>query len=442
MVSCPEPVIPNAAGNATMDLATKLQILSGAARYDASCAAGGGSAQARRRAGGAGGVGGICHSWTSDGRCVSLLKILLSNRCRYDCAYCVNRRSNDLPRAAFTPEEVVRLTLEFYRRNYIEGLFLSSGVDGSPDATVERMVRIAAELRRRYRFRGYIHLKMIPGVTPELVRQAGLLADRLSVNIELPSAAALAALAPEKNRDGILRPMQVIGNGCQECRLARRDRPPPFAPAGQSTQLIIGASPEDDRHILDLAQHLYRVFHLRRVYYSAYTPVNADARLPDPDSPPPLLREHRLYQADWLLRHYGFAVEELLDPAHPQLELDLDPKAGWALRHPERFPVDLAHAPYEELLRIPGIGVTSAKRIIAVRGTAPLDFADLPKLGVVMKRARQFILLRGRRDPEATHCQALSNRRGRLLPAADTDQVIQPELFGASSLAPVAGPAV
>jgi putative DNA modification/repair radical SAM protein len=418
-----------------MELMEKVKILTMAARHDVSCSSSGSRRKPTPGGIGDGAASGICHSWSSDGRCVSLLKILLSNRCVYDCAYCANRRSNDIPRAAFTPDEVVTLTLEFYRRNYIEGLFLSSGVDGTPDATVERMVRVAEDLRRVHRFNGYIHLKMIPGVSPELVRRAGLYADRLSVNIELPSEASLCALAPEKNRRNIFTPMAAIGEECREYRVARRRRqkPPPFAPAGHSTQMMVGASPESDLHILTLSQNLYRSFALRRVYYSAYSPVNDDSRLPALDRMPPLLREHRLYQADWLLRYYGFQAGEVLSPEQPQLDLELDPKAGWALRHPEWFPVDLAWAPYESLLRVPGVGVVSAQRIVTARQAVTLRWEDLRGLGVVMKRARHFVALRGQRPPTPVIGSPDHLRLALTALEAPVATMIQPDLFAGQS---------
>jgi putative DNA modification/repair radical SAM protein len=395
-----------------MDLASKIAILGEAARYDASCASSGTRREAP--AGGMGGaaMGGICHSWADDGRCISLLKILLTNYCEYDCAYCINRRSNDLPRAAFTVEEVVTLTLEFYKRNYIEGLFLSSGVTGGPDATMERLTRVAETLRTQHRFAGYIHLKAIPGASPDLLRRAGRFADRLSVNIELPSGASLQRLAPDKNRDGILQPMGLIGRGITESRAERRQSrtAPRFAPAGQSTQLIVGASPENDRHILHLAASLYSHFDLKRVYYSAFLPAGNPSLLPALTTPP-LRREHRLYQADWLMRFYGFAADELLDDQHPQLDETLDPKAAWALRHPQFFPVDLNRAELGILLRVPGIGPTSARRIVSSRRFASVRFEDLAKLGVVLRRARYFIACPGQpaeivvaaQSPERVH---------------------------------------
>ena len=376
-----------------MNVAEKLRILGAAARYDVSCASSG-----SRRENGAGGIGntvacGICHSFTDDGRCVSLLKIMMTNCCIYDCAYCINRRSNDVPRATFTVKEIVSLTLEFYRRNYIEGLFLSSGVIKSPDYTMSLLASVARTLRNEHRFNGYIHLKVIPGAAPELVREAGMYADRLSVNIEIPTEKHLMLLAPEKNYSAILSPMQSIRQNIIENREDRRKyrKAPRFVPAGQSTQLIVGASPEPDKTILSLASMLYSRHGLKRVYYSGYIPVNpSDSRLPALKEPP-LLREHRLYQADWLLRFYHFSVDELVDEEHPNLETDIDPKLSYALRHPWLFPVDVNKADYETLLRVPGIGVRSARLIIAARKYRHLTSAHLQKIGVVMKRAKYFI---------------------------------------------------
>ena len=357
-------------------LLSKVEILSAAARYDASCASSG----SRRSRGGGLGSGmpsGVCHSWSADGRCISLLKLLYSNRCRYDCAYCVNRRSQDGPRAAFTPREVAELTINFYRRNYIEGLFLSSGVFATPDETMEELITAVRLLREEYHFNGYLHLKLVPGVSDLLVAQAGRYADRVSVNIELPTAASLRQLAPDKTRAAVLEPMRaasrLIGNASGERKCS--PRAPRFAPAGQSTQLLVGATPESDRDILTLSEALYRQLQLKRVYYSAYVPVGSDRRLPAL-SEPPLLREHRLYQADWLLRYYGFAVSELLDEATPQLDPRLDPKASWALRHPEMFPVEINRADYETLLRVPGVGVRSARRIVRARRVGTLHGDD------------------------------------------------------------------
>ncbi|MEI7748518.1 MAG: putative DNA modification/repair radical SAM protein [Chlorobiaceae bacterium] len=380
-----------------MDILAKLQILSGAARYDASCASSGSKREAPSCGNGNTSQGGICHSWSDDGRCISLLKILLSNDCRYDCAYCVNRSTNAVERASFTAREVVDLTLDFYRRNYIEGLFLSSAVMQSPDVTMERMVRVVETLRTEEHFGGYIHLKIIPGCSSELVRKAGLYADRISVNIELPSQVSLQRLAPQKHKDSILEPMALIGREIASSLVERKAdrRAPRFAPAGQSTQMIIGASPENDFQILRLSQGLYKKMNLKRVYYSAYVPVSADNRLPVLAAPP-LLREHRLYQADWLLRFYGFSAEEILSDDLPDLDETFDPKTAWALRHPEFFPVEINCADYLTLLRVPGIGVTSAKRIIAARRFSAITPEGMKKIGVVMKRAKYFITSSGR----------------------------------------------
>lgn len=380
-----------------MDIQEKLAILSGAARYDASCASSGcGREGAAIRVGNTS-QGGICHSWSDDGRCISLLKLLLSNDCRYDCAYCVNRSSNPVPRASFTAREVVDLCMEFYRRNYIEGLFLSSAVMKGPDQTMEEMVNVAEMLRNEERFGGYIHLKVIPGASSELIRRAGLAADRISVNIELPSSESLHRLAPQKSKESILAPMKLIGSqiGTSLVERNKSRKAPRFAPAGQSTQMIIGASPETDFQILRLSQGLYSRMNLKRVYYSAFVPVNDDSRLPVLASPP-LLREHRLYQADWLLRFYGFSAEEILSDDAPNLDESFDPKTAWALRHPEFFPVEVNRADYNTLLRVPGIGVTSAKRIVAARRFSVITPEGMKKIGVVMKRAKYFITCSGR----------------------------------------------
>ncbi len=381
-----------------MDLGDKLELLAASARYDASCASSGSS---RRPSGGlgAGSPAGVCHSWTGDGRCVSLLKVLYSNSCRKDCAYCANRSSADVPRASFVPEELVRLTISFYKRNYIEGLFLSSGVFADPDIVMERLIDVARILRQRERFGGYIHLKAIPGCGDALLRKAGLYADRLSANIELPTASSLARLAPEKSGAEILGAMRFMGQAeaesREDSRRAQRYAAPRFAPAGQSTQLVIGASPDDDRTIIRLAGALYGRLGLRRVYYSAFVPVSSDPRLPLLRSPP-LVREHRLYQADWLLRFYGFKAEEILGESEANLPSDLDPKSAWALRHPEFFPVDIATAEYSELLRVPGVGVTGAGRIISTRRARRIKPEDLPKLGIALKRAKWFLASNGR----------------------------------------------
>ena len=383
-----------------MELSEKLAILADAAKYDAACTSSG--ARRGHRDGMIGctssSIVGCCHTFSADGRCVTLLKVLLSNDCSYECKYCVNRRSNDVPRATFEPRELSELTIGFYRRNYIEGLFLSSAVLGSPDRTTERMIETLRILREEYRFNGYIHAKAIPGTSPELVTRLGLLADRLSVNIELPSEAALRTLAPNKTKRAILAPMRQIRDEVIESKmeLVKYRSAPRFAPAGQATQLIVGASGESDRHILRLTEALYQRYRLRRVFYSAYVPVAEHALLPSRDTKPPLLREHRLYQADWLLRFYGFRAGELLDESQPDFDPRLDPKCCWALRHPEFFPVEVNRADYETLLRVPGMGIVSARRILVARRTGPLHADDLRKLGVVMKRAQYFLTCGGR----------------------------------------------
>lgn len=380
-----------------MKLLDKLQILADSAKYDVSCSSSGSNRSNRP-----GGVGnaflpGICHSWADDGRCISLLKILLSNACIYDCKYCVNRISNDIRRATFTPDELCELTIQFYRRNYIEGLFLSSAVVKSPDYTMELIIRTLKKLRHEYRFNGYIHVKTIPGADMRLVHEAGLLADRMSVNIELPSAAGLKLLAPQKEPAAILEPMGFITERIMESReLVLYKRPQPFVPAGQTTQLIVGATRDNDLKILNLSERLYQRYRLKRVYYSAYVPVNDDENLPSVQTSPPLLREHRIYQADWLLRFYGFKADELLDEAHPNFDTYLDPKCDWALRHLDLFPVEINKAPLEMLLRVPGIGYKMATRIIRARRVGPLNFEDLKRMRVVLKRARYFITCSGR----------------------------------------------
>ncbi len=373
----------------------KLDILADAAKYDVSCSSSGSSRGSGKGVGNARSCG-VCHSFTEDGRCISLLKILYTNNCIYDCAYCVNRRSNDLPRAAFTPEELAGLTMNFYRRNYIEGLFLSSGVMRSPDYTMEQLNEVARKLRNEYRFNGYIHMKAIPGADPLLVREAGLLADRLSVNIEIPSEQQLLRLAPEKNYDTVFSPMNLISHSMLESREERKKyrKAPRFAPAGQSTQLIVGASPETDYTILKLASGLYGKQKLKRVYYSGFVPVNSyDSRLPALQQPP-LVRENRLYQADWLMRFYHFRYDEILDEKHPVLEQGMDPKLAYALRNPHLYPVDLDRASYEEILRVPGIGVRSARIIVANRRFGRIGFGHLKKMGVALNRAKYFILCR------------------------------------------------
>ena len=415
-----------------MDLLEKLTILTDAAKYDAACTSSGvkRAFQPGKIGNTSSSIAGCCHSFSADGRCVTLLKVLMTNCCAYDCKYCVNRRSNDVRRTAFTPRELAELTIGFYRRNYIEGLFLSSGVLRNPDYTTELMIRALRILRQEYGFNGYIHAKAIPGTAPELVRQLGLLADRMSVNIELPSQQGLQTLAPDKTRQSILRPMGLIRDTVLENRqeLAKYRHAPRFAPAGQSTQLIVGATKDSDRHILHLTEALYQKYRLKRVFYSAYVPVVENSLLPAPDTKPPLLREHRLYQADWLLRFYGFQASELLDEAHPDFDPQLDPKCSWAVAHLEQFPVEVMKADYEMLLRVPGIGPTGAKRILSARRTAHLRFEDLKKLGVVVKRAQYFLLCDGRaaeglRFSPATITAQLKAMEQGLLPSGDMQQL-------------------
>ena len=373
-----------------MELIRKLSILADAAKYDASCAssgAGGRRSTAQKGIGSTTGMG-ICHSYAPDGRCISLLKLLLTNFCLYDCSYCVNRRSSDTPRARFSIDEVVGLTLDFYRRNYIEGLFLSSGVIRSPDYTMEQVVEVARCLREDHDFRGYIHLKTIPDADERLIARAGRYADRLSVNVELPTGDALSALAPEKTMHTIKVAMGRIRTRREEAR--EEPRAPKFAPAGQSTQMIVGADASSDATILTSASTLYASYGLRRVYYSAYSPIpRASARLPG--KAPPLVREHRLYQADWMLRHYGFSAAEIAT-RDGMLDLDIDPKLAWALAHRDRFPVDVNTAPREMLLRVPGLGVRNVKRILATRRQRTIRFADLAKLRCDIAKARHFVV--------------------------------------------------
>ena len=379
-------------------LAEKLQVLTDAAKYDVACTSSGVERKGNGKSIGNCVAAGICHSFSGDGRCISLLKILLTNECIFDCKYCRNRRSNDIPRAAFTPEEICTLTMEFYRRNYIEGLFLSSGIIRDPTFTMELLCRTLALLRNKYRFNGYVHVKAIPGADPEVIERTGYLADRMSVNLELPTAEGLRTLAPNKHRRSILTPMRQIQNGIQANRndLALYRHAPRFVAGGQSTQVIVGATPESDYQIINVAEGLYQKFGLKRVFYSAFVNVTGDKSLPALPGGPPLLREHRLYQADWLLRFYGFRAEELLDEKHPFFNIMLDPKEDWALRHLDQFPVEINRAPLEVLLRVPGVGVKSAQRIVAARRSASLSFRDLKKIGVVLKRALYFITCSGR----------------------------------------------
>ncbi|WP_281668798.1 putative DNA modification/repair radical SAM protein [Slackia isoflavoniconvertens] len=409
-----------------MDTTAKLALLADAAKYDVACTSSGIDRDARMGALGNATAAGICHSFSADGRCITLLKVLFTNVCVFDCAYCASRCSNDVPRASFRPRELADLTMEFYRRNYIEGLFLSSGVLKSPDYTTERIIECLRILREEYGFRGYIHAKAVPGTSSDLLAALGLLADRISVNMELPSSESLALLCPNKTRDSIVAPMRQIREGIAEDRdtraLMRRDacymaqrRPArktrAFAPAGQSTQMIIGATPETDFQILNLSSSLYKTMHMKRVFFSAYLPVNEDGRLPQGNAVQ-LDREHRLYQADWLMRFYKFDAAELIDEGQPFLATDIDPKANWAINHLDRFPIEVNTAPYEELLRVPGIGVRGAKAIVSARRATALGEAELRKLGVAYKRARFFITCRGRYqghgtrfDKESLHAQ-------------------------------------
>lgn len=384
-----------------MEVLDKLTILADAAKYDAACTSSGLDRASRPGGLGATMACGCCHSFSADGRCITLLKVLQSNACSYDCTYCVNRRSNDTRRATFTPRELAELTIQFYRRNYIEGLFLSSAVVQSPDHTCELMLETLRILRQEYLFFGYIHAKAIPGASRELLAQLAMLADRMSVNIELPSRQSLALLAPDKHKEDILKLMAFLRDGIAQGKqeLVRYRHAPRFAPAGQSTQLIVGATPETDLQILRLSTAMYQKYALKRVFYSAYLPVVEHKNLPALATRPPLLREHRLYQADWLLRYYHFQAEELLDEQEPNFNPYLDPKCGWAIRHPEQFPVEVNRAEYETLLRVPGIGVKSARRIITARRSGRLDFAGLKKLGVVLKRAKYFTLCGGKAFP-------------------------------------------
>lgn len=372
----------------------KLNILADAAKYDVSCSSSGGNRKNDNK-----GIGdssnGICHTYTEDGRCVSLLKILLTNHCIYDCAFCVSRKSNDVKRAAFTVEEVVELTMSFYRRNYIEGLFLSSGIFKNADFTMERLVRIVKKLRIEERFNGYIHLKTIPGASQELLTEAGLYADRMSINLEMPTEAGLKLLAPEKSHEEVKKPLGFIQNSITRFKDEKQTglikSVPKFVPAGQSTQMVIGATPETDMEIMYSADEYYKNFSLKRVYYSGYIPISHDERMPAIGSQPPLLRENRLYQTDWLMRFYGFNVKELLNSKNPHLDTDIDPKLSWALRNLDQFPVDINTADYRMILRVPGIGVQSANKIVQARKFGKLRSDQLQKIGIAYNRAKHFI---------------------------------------------------
>ena len=415
-----------------MELWEKLEILGESAKYDVSCSSSGIERGGKKGALGSAAAPGICHSFSADGRCISLLKVLLTNSCVYDCKYCINRRSNEIRRAAFTPRELAELMIGFYRRNYIEGLFLSSGVLKDPNYTCEQMIETLSLLRNEYRFNGYIHAKAIPGADPVLLGRLGELSDRMSVNIELPSQRSLTLLAPDKKKEMITVPMRFISRNIAQntTDLVRYRSAKPFVPAGQSTQMIIGATPETDYQVLLLTQALYKKYQLKRVYFSAYTPVISDALLPAAtDFNPPMLREHRLYQADWLLRFYQFEADEILDEAHPSFHPLLDPKCNWAVNHLDRFPIEINTIPYEQLLRIPGVGVKSARRIIEARRVRSLDFDGLKRIGVVLKRARYFITCNGkmlpgiRFSPEGVTDSLISEQEKGAYPLIGGDQI-------------------
>lgn len=403
-----------------VDVSEKLKILADAAKYDVSCSSSGSNRKNIKGGVGNASPSGICHSYSADGRCISLLKILLTNYCIYDCVYCVNRITNDIPRAAFTPDEVVDLTINFYRRNYIEGLFLSSAVFKNPNYTMELLIKVVKKLRIEHRFNGYIHMKAIPGADEALIKAAGLHVDRMSVNIELPSSTSLKLLAPQKKKENILKPMSLINN---EIAINQHDKriykaSPSFVPGGQSTQLIIGATPDNDLKIIRLSEGLYNRYKLKRVYYSAYVPVSNNPKLPTLVNPP-LLREHRLYQADWLLRFYGFSASELLNDKNPNFDTDFDPKTQWALNNIERFPVEINTASYDALLRVPGIGIRSAQKILTARKVHYLNYDNVKKLGIVLKRAQYFITCQGKYYGDVKFSDNLI--KGRL---RDTPQVI------------------
>ncbi|QEE48966.1 putative DNA modification/repair radical SAM protein [Flavobacterium alkalisoli] len=393
----------------------KLSILADAAKYDVSCSSSGSNRKNDNKGLGNSHASGICHTYTEDGRCVSLLKILLTNHCIYDCAFCVSRKSNDIKRAAFTVQEVVDLTISFYRRNYIEGLFLSSGIFKDADFTMERLLRIVKKLRLEERFNGYIHLKTIPGASQELLTEAGLYADRMSINLEMPTETGLKLLAPDKSHEEVKKPLGFIENTITQYKDEKKTglikSIPKFVPAGQSTQMVIGATPETDMEIMYSAAEYYKNFKLKRVYYSGYIPISYDSRMPQIGSQPPLLRENRLYQTDWLMRFYGFEVQELLNPHNPHLDTDIDPKLSWALRNPEQFPVDINTADYRMILRIPGIGTQSALKIIRARKFGKLRSDQLKKIGIAYNRAKFFMRCADTpyqlNDPEPSHIKGL-----------------------------------
>ncbi|MBL1227034.1 putative DNA modification/repair radical SAM protein [Enterococcus sp. BWR-S5] len=413
-----------------MDIAKKIEILAESAKYDVSCASSGVADNTRTGTVGSTAAAGICHSFTSDGRCVSLLKLLFTNACIFDCHYCINRKSNHIPRATFTPQEVADLTMDFYMRNYIEGLFLSSAIIKNVDYTTELLIKTLKILRYEKGFKGYIHVKAIPGADEALIEELGYLADRMSVNVELPSRESLKLLAPDKDPFSLYKPMKQITTKKKELSmLPAVRRGPTFVPGGQSTQMIIGASPETDHAIVKIAENLYNKYELKRVYYSAYIPVNQDSLLPAVTTDPPLLREHRLYQADWLMRFYRFKADEILSPEKPNFNLYLDPKANWAVQNYERFPVDVQSASYEVLLRIPGIGPKSAQNIVKARKYYKLHLTDLKKLGVVVKRAKYFVSCNGVvidgliKEPEWIIASLVSARQFKALKKANTQSL-------------------
>ena len=401
----------------------KLSILADAAKYDVSCASSGSSRKNENKGLGTTGNG-ICHAYTEDGRCVSLLKILLTNHCIYDCAYCVSRKSNDIKRAAFTVQEVIDLTINFYRRNYIEGLFLSSGIFKDPDYTMERLVLIAKKLRQEHKFNGYIHLKTIPGASDDLIKEAGLYADRLSINVEMPTEQSLKYLAPDKNRNDMIRPMKFLKESIEQHDEEKKifKHTPVFAPAGQSTQMVIGATPETDLQILFIAEQFYKKMKLRRVYYSGYVPVSSDNRLPAPGTPVPMIRENRLYQADWLIRFYGFRVNEIVSLEEPLLDIEIDPKLNWALNNMNLFPIDINKADERMIMRVPGIGVQSARKICEARRFNKLNWEHLKKIGISINKASYFITCSSRefqrRDlqPVVIRKQILANGKSKYTP--------------------------
>lgn len=372
----------------------KLNILADAAKYDVSCSSSGGTRKNTNKGIGDSHKSGICHTYTEDGRCVSLLKILLTNHCIYDCLFCVSRKSNDVKRAAFTVDEVVELTMNFYRRNYIEGLFLSSGIFKNADFTMERLLLVVKKLRLEQNYNGYIHLKTIPGASDELIKEAGLYADRMSINLEMPTEAGLKLLAPEKNHEDVIKPLAFVQQQITQFSADKKliKHVPKFVPAGQSTQMVIGATPESDKDIMYTANAFYKNFSLKRVYYSGYVPISNDTRMPILGTQPPLLRENRLYQTDWLMRFYGFKVQEILNDANPNLDIDIDPKLSWAIRNMQHFPVDINTADYKMILRIPGIGVMSAQKIVQARKFGKLRIDQLKKIGVAYNRAKHFII--------------------------------------------------